>query len=211
MSTNEQRIREFAYQIWESEGKPHGQTERHWNMACKLAQTHADTDVKAANDGQQSGSTEPIEPISPTQPAQPVTPTDPIQPTDPVQPSQPIQPGSPTAELVAGSIDATDKPKKSRAKATDVGEVINRVVANEKAAARKKSAGQGELNTDVKLKTDLRKKADPKSVDAKPKEPKSKEAKAEKSIPKTKSETDSTDTKKATKTKKSKATENAPV
>lgn len=33
------RIREFAYQIWESEGKPEGHSERHWEMACKLAAT----------------------------------------------------------------------------------------------------------------------------------------------------------------------------
>lgn len=33
----EQQIRELAYQIWESEGKPHGQDARHWDIACKLA------------------------------------------------------------------------------------------------------------------------------------------------------------------------------
>ncbi|WP_252273356.1 DUF2934 domain-containing protein [Pseudomonas subflava] len=38
MNTDEQRIREFAYQIWESEGRPAGQEERHWQMACKLAE-----------------------------------------------------------------------------------------------------------------------------------------------------------------------------
>lgn len=37
MNLNEQRIREFAYQIWQSEGKPHGHAKRHWEMACKLA------------------------------------------------------------------------------------------------------------------------------------------------------------------------------
>lgn len=34
---DEQRIRELAYQIWESEGKPAGQEDRHWAMASKLA------------------------------------------------------------------------------------------------------------------------------------------------------------------------------
>jgi hypothetical protein len=34
----EHRVREFAYQIWESEGKPEGQAERHWEMAWKLAE-----------------------------------------------------------------------------------------------------------------------------------------------------------------------------
>lgn len=37
MNLNENRVREFAYQIWESEGRPHGQHHRHWEMACKLA------------------------------------------------------------------------------------------------------------------------------------------------------------------------------
>lgn len=37
----EHRVREFAYQIWESEGKPDGQAERHWDMAWKLAEAQA--------------------------------------------------------------------------------------------------------------------------------------------------------------------------
>ncbi|MBD1108245.1 DUF2934 domain-containing protein [Pseudomonas amygdali pv. morsprunorum] len=35
------RIRDFAYQIWESEGKPSGHDERHWEMARKLAEAEA--------------------------------------------------------------------------------------------------------------------------------------------------------------------------
>jgi hypothetical protein len=41
MSVEEKRIREFAYQIWESEGKPTGQEHRHWEMARKLAEAEA--------------------------------------------------------------------------------------------------------------------------------------------------------------------------
>ncbi|MFV7435130.1 DUF2934 domain-containing protein [Pseudomonas shirazica] len=41
MSVDEKRIREFAYQIWESEGKPVGQEDRHWDMARKLAEAEA--------------------------------------------------------------------------------------------------------------------------------------------------------------------------
>lgn len=37
----EARIREFAYQIWESEGRPDGQQARHWEMARKLAEAEA--------------------------------------------------------------------------------------------------------------------------------------------------------------------------
>ncbi len=39
MSDEEARIRELAYQIWESEGRPEGQSARHWELACVLAET----------------------------------------------------------------------------------------------------------------------------------------------------------------------------
>jgi hypothetical protein len=38
MQVNEQVVRKFAHQIWESEGKPEGQANRHWEMACLLAE-----------------------------------------------------------------------------------------------------------------------------------------------------------------------------
>ncbi|GGU83037.1 hypothetical protein GCM10009504_44400 [Pseudomonas laurentiana] len=41
MSVEEKRIKEFAYLIWESEGKPDGQEHRHWEMARKLAEAEA--------------------------------------------------------------------------------------------------------------------------------------------------------------------------
>lgn len=41
MSIDEKRVSEFAFQIWESEGKPEGQAERHWQMAIKLAESEA--------------------------------------------------------------------------------------------------------------------------------------------------------------------------
>ncbi|KAF1071083.1 MAG: hypothetical protein GAK45_00619 [Pseudomonas citronellolis] len=41
MNIDEQRISEFAYQIWESEGRPQGQAERHWQMARRLAEAEA--------------------------------------------------------------------------------------------------------------------------------------------------------------------------
>jgi hypothetical protein len=48
MSTDDKRVREFAYQIWESEGKPEGQEARHWEMACKLAEAEALAPSKTA-------------------------------------------------------------------------------------------------------------------------------------------------------------------
>lgn len=38
MNKNDQRIRELAYDIWVSEGRPHGEDARHWEMARKLAE-----------------------------------------------------------------------------------------------------------------------------------------------------------------------------
>lgn len=39
MNTEDQRIRQFAYEIWEAEGRPEGQDARHWEMARKLAES----------------------------------------------------------------------------------------------------------------------------------------------------------------------------
>lgn len=41
-----ERIRELAYQIWESEGKPDGQEHRHWEMASQLVSFHGDADAE---------------------------------------------------------------------------------------------------------------------------------------------------------------------
>lgn len=35
---DEQQIREYAYQIWLTEGCPQGQAQRHWEMARQLAE-----------------------------------------------------------------------------------------------------------------------------------------------------------------------------
>ncbi|MFO1389138.1 DUF2934 domain-containing protein [Cellvibrio sp.] len=101
MNINEHQVREFAYQIWESEGRPFGQSERHWEMACKLVAAHATAEVGGGD--QDIPAREPVEPISPGEPLQqPIT--DPIQPGEPAQPpAQPI---------------AVAPPRKSRAKAT---------------------------------------------------------------------------------------------
>ncbi len=45
MKIDDNRIREFAYQIWEAEGRPLGQEERHWEMACKLAEAEAQSEA----------------------------------------------------------------------------------------------------------------------------------------------------------------------
>jgi Protein of unknown function (DUF2934) len=37
MDNKEQHIRETAYRLWEQDGRPHGQAQRHWDLAQKLA------------------------------------------------------------------------------------------------------------------------------------------------------------------------------
>src|ERR1700712_642182 len=49
MSVDDKRIKEFAYQIWESEGKPDGHEDRHWEMARKLAEAEALAPSKPSN------------------------------------------------------------------------------------------------------------------------------------------------------------------
>lgn len=125
MNTHEQRIREFAYQIWESEGRPMGQECRHWDMACKLASDlHNSDESDQAGSGQlmsmiapEDGSTiqldvnsmpqQPPHANTPPQPAEPIAPVEnpphisptppaqPIHPTDPVQPDNPAKPMQP--------------------------------------------------------------------------------------------------------------------
>ena len=36
MNGNEQRIREVAFYLWEQEGYPDGEAERHWRMAKEM-------------------------------------------------------------------------------------------------------------------------------------------------------------------------------
>ena len=111
MSSNDHRVREYAYQIWESEGKPHGHDDRHWEMARKLADSHA------ATESQQSASTEPLEPLNPqepTRPTEPVQPISPGEPAEPINPTEPIQPGEPVQPIEPVAVTP---PRKSRAKA----------------------------------------------------------------------------------------------
>src|SRR5690554_962056 len=37
MNISEEQVRKHAYQIWESEGRPQNQAQRHWEMAQKVA------------------------------------------------------------------------------------------------------------------------------------------------------------------------------
>ncbi|WP_227370226.1 DUF2934 domain-containing protein [Halomonas sp. M20] len=42
MTDDEPRVRQLAYRIWESEGRPDGQQQRHWDMALKIVRAEQD-------------------------------------------------------------------------------------------------------------------------------------------------------------------------
>ena len=44
MSDREQRIRERAHKIWEDEGCPEGQNQRHWDMAARQIDGEPDSE-----------------------------------------------------------------------------------------------------------------------------------------------------------------------
>ncbi len=48
LSVDEHRIRDFAHQIWESEGRPEGQAARHWAMAIELSKKLTSAELQLA-------------------------------------------------------------------------------------------------------------------------------------------------------------------
>ncbi len=62
---NEHEIRDIAYYLWLSEGKPQGQSERHWQTATKMA-----AEQKNGRAGKKT-STDPSEAKGETEPKQP--------------------------------------------------------------------------------------------------------------------------------------------
>ncbi len=60
----EHTIRELAHQIWISEGKPEGQSEKHWAQACELAaqKTRHPNPKRSIDPSEATGPTEPEQP-----------------------------------------------------------------------------------------------------------------------------------------------------
>ncbi|AHX13213.1 hypothetical protein CH75_08185 [Dyella jiangningensis] len=46
---HDERVRQMAHRIWESEGRPHGQDERHWHMAERLVEANERAVFEAEN------------------------------------------------------------------------------------------------------------------------------------------------------------------
>ncbi len=64
MISNQQHIQELAYYLWLSEGKPDGQSDKHWQIAISMA-------AKENNHPHQKRSTDPSETKGSTEPEQP--------------------------------------------------------------------------------------------------------------------------------------------
>lgn len=47
--SNQQLIQELAYQIWESEGRPNGQSAKHWKLASILVETDNETESRSTS------------------------------------------------------------------------------------------------------------------------------------------------------------------
>lgn len=78
MNAKDYSIRTLAHQLWESEGKPEGQAERHWRLAARLISGQKDKTPKQDQDkdkhidkGGQKCSTDPSEVKGPPEPEQP--------------------------------------------------------------------------------------------------------------------------------------------
>lgn len=91
MSSDEERIRELAYQIWESEGRPEGQTEKHWEMARKLMESQDQGELSPPPESQAA-----------TKPKR----TRKAPPKDETQAERPALLGTPTARRKKAAADA---------------------------------------------------------------------------------------------------------
>ena len=50
---HEQKVRERAYQIWESEGRPEGKSDEHWARAqAEIAAEEGEADIEARLEGE---------------------------------------------------------------------------------------------------------------------------------------------------------------
>lgn len=155
MNAHEQRVRELAHQIWESEGRPVGQESRHWEMASMLAQAQpADEPVEKVTGNIKSviGPEEPFDPNpkpeidpAPPQPEQPAKPNVPVEPIAPIEkpphisPTPPPQPIHPTDPVQPGNPAQPIQPYASRSRVTaswSVSRANNSLVAAEAANSR---------------------------------------------------------------------------
>lgn len=66
MASSEKDIRDLAHQLWESEGRPEGQAEKHWKLAIRLIEADGNNAHPHAK-----RSIDPSEKTGPNEPEQP--------------------------------------------------------------------------------------------------------------------------------------------
>lgn len=130
MNAHEECIRDFAHQIWESEGCPVGHEYRHWEMACKLAETKKGAHLEEKVTSQIKSVIAPEEPLppnpkpeidpAPTRPEQPTRPNVPVDPISPTQPPPHISPTPPPQPIQPYGSKHTTAAIKSALKADGV-------------------------------------------------------------------------------------------
>ncbi|AHL75668.1 hypothetical protein CH92_11345 [Stutzerimonas stutzeri] len=123
MNKDEKRIREFAYDIWVSEGRPDGQDERHWQMACKLVEAENGKSMEKPASRSRKTATKPTDATPAAKPGKAAKVAKPAQdakqPTD-LKPAKPATAAKSTArpKAKAGTEAAEGTPagvKKTRA------------------------------------------------------------------------------------------------
>ncbi len=64
MITHQQHVQELAYYLWLSEGKPEGQSARHWQLAISMAEKENNHphEKRSIDPSEAKGSTEPEQP-----------------------------------------------------------------------------------------------------------------------------------------------------
>jgi len=67
MTPSEQDIRDLAHQLWVSEGKPEGQSDKHWKLAKRLLETdgngmHPHHQKRSVDPSEKTGEFEPEQP-----------------------------------------------------------------------------------------------------------------------------------------------------
>lgn len=55
-------IQELAYYLWIAEGKPNGQSSRHWELAIKTLEKNGSAEKRSIDPSERKGTTEPEQP-----------------------------------------------------------------------------------------------------------------------------------------------------
>ena len=156
MTDQDLRVRQLAYRIWESEGRPTGQEQRHWDMALKIVNAERTSGEAASGDIPPTGAPG-DEALSESLGEEDASmddrgASDYAQPEPPTAPAQaPVSPGSEESGVIAkaekkaraavgkatGSKTAKPKAKDTKDKSATGGTATTRAKKTPKASTRK--------------------------------------------------------------------------